>query len=108
MASVEFIARGLSSGGWVHRGNAMYRLVSLHYELIPAAASGAGPRESVALHGRDHLRAGHPCTLPATDGQSVSHATGLGRVFGVRGPWPVSPVVRHLRFLIYQQASVPL
>ena len=107
LASFEFIARGLSSGGWVHRGNAMYQLISLHYELIPDTARGAGPRESPVFTAPitcvpDILAASEP-----SDGQTVVHAASLGRVFGVRGPWPVSPAVRHLRFLIYPQASVP-
>ncbi len=107
MTSIEFIARGLSSGGWVHRGNAMYRMVSLHYELVPAAATGKGRREPTHFAAPITCVPDIPARSKSTDGQTVVHAISLGRVFGVRGPWPVSPVVRHLRFLIYPQASAP-
>lgn len=107
MASYEFVARGLSSGGWVHRGNAMYRLISLHYELVPTAARGVGPREPPNFTAQITCVQDIPARSESTDGQTMVHAVSLGRVFGVRGPWPVSPAVRHLRFLIYPQASVP-
>ena len=85
----------------------MHRMVSLHYELIPLAARAAGPREPPNFTAPITCVPDIPVRSESTDGQTVVHAASLGRVFGVRGPWPVAPVARHLRFLIYPQASVP-
>lgn len=105
LASADFVARGLSSGGWVHRGNAMYRLVSLHYEIVPQMASSDGAHEprvfSAPITCLPDIEAPHE----STDGTSALHTVRPGRVMGVRGPWPVSPVARQLQFLIYPQPS---
>lgn len=103
-ARSDFVARGLSSGGWVQRSNRMYRLVSLHYELIPRQAVREGSKRPVIFTAPITCMPDTPAPHEPSDGQSVAHTMGSGRVIGVRGPWPVSPGVRQLKFLIYQQA----
>jgi hypothetical protein len=106
MASVEFVARGLSSGEWVRRGNGRYRLVSLHYQLIPAAPQSDGPNEPTIYTASITCLQDITAPSESTDGQTVEHTVGQGRVVGLRGPWPVSPAMRHLRFLIYPQSKL--
>lgn len=102
-ARSDFVARGLSSGGWVQRGNRMYRLVSLHYELIPRQAVHDGSKRPVIFTAPITCMPDTPAPREPSDGRSVAHTMGSGRVIGVRGAWPVSPGVRQLKFLIYQQ-----
>jgi hypothetical protein len=102
--SADFVARGLSSAGWVRRGSGTYRLVSLHYDLIPCHSLTMHPKEALVFTGRISCRPDVPAPPQPGDGQSIAHSVGAERIVGTRGPWPVSADVRHIRFLIYRPA----
>lgn len=99
----EFVATGLSSGTWLARGSRVCRLVSLHYTLgPPASQSGDDPSP---FNGTILCRPDVPGPHEPGDGSSSQHLVRSGRVVGVRGPWPIPPTARQVRFLIYPQTE---
>lgn len=100
----EFVARGMSSGPWLTRGNRVCRLVSLHYTLIqpvgPVVFGG-----SPAFNGAILCRPDAQAPAEPGDGDSTQFLLRSGRVIGVRGPWPIPPTARRVSFLIYPQTA---
>lgn len=94
-----FVARGMSSGPWLTRGNRVCRLVSLHYALIQP--DGLPPFTDAPFNGAIRCCPDTPAPAEAGDGQESQFHLRPGRVIGRRGPWPIPPTARRVGFLIH-------
>jgi hypothetical protein len=105
----RMIVRGLTTNGWTVRGGQRYRLMTLHYVLLPPIGMAArkGQQVTPILY-----TAGITCIPDVTapwadsDGRHRQHSVGSGHIVGSRGPWPVADSVRAIDFLFNRQQSV--
>ena len=103
------IVRGLTTNGWTVRGGQRYRLMTLHYVLLPpiGMAGRRGQPITPVLY-----TAAITCVPDVTapwadsDGRHRQHSVGSGHIAGSRGPWPVADNVRAIDFLFNRQHPV--
>lgn len=105
----RMVVRGLTVNGWSIRGGQRYRMVTLHYVLLPpiGTAGRRGQPVTPVLY-----TAAITClpdvTAPGTDadGRHSQHSVRPGHVAGSRGPWPVADGARTLDFQFSEQHPV--
>ena len=106
----RLVVRGLTTNGWTVRGGRRYRLMTLHYVLLPptgSAARNGGSKVTPVLY-----TAAITCVadvvvpLADSDGRHRQHSVGSGHIVGSRGPWPVADNARAVEFLFSRQHPV--
>lgn len=105
----RMIVRGLTGNGWSIRGGRRYRLVTLHYVLMPpiGTAGRKGHTITPVLY-TAAITCVPDVAAPSTDadGRQRQHSVRPGHVAGSRGPWPVDDGARALEFLFSKQRPV--
>lgn len=106
----RLIVRGLTTNGWTVRGGQRYRLMTLHYVLLPpiglAARKGRSTITPVLYTAAITCVPDVPVPWADSDGRHRQHSVGSGHIAGSRGPWPVAENVRAIDFLFSRQQSV--
>jgi hypothetical protein len=104
----RLIATRLSSTGWTLREGKNYRLMALHYQLVPATgpASGAdGTLAPVTFSAPIQCIPDAAAPYSKDDGSEIHHTAGLHSVAGSRGRWPIAGEVNRISFLIGRQPA---
>jgi hypothetical protein len=106
----RLVVRGLTTNGWTVRGGRRYRLMTLHYLLLPPtgfAARNSGSKVTPVLY-TAAITCVPDVVVPSadSDGRHRQHSVGPGHVVGSRGPWPVADDARAVDFLFSRQHPV--
>jgi hypothetical protein len=105
----RLIVRGLTTNGWTVRGGQRYRLMTLHYVLLPPIGmAGRKGQPSTPILYTAVITCVPDVAAPwaDSDGRHRQHAVGSGHVVGSRGPWPLADSVRAVDFLFNRQQPV--
>lgn len=105
----RMMVRGLTTNGWTVRGGQRYRLMTLHYVLLPpiGIASRKGQIITPILYSAVITCVPDVAAPWAdSDGRHRQHSVGSGHIVGSRGPWPVADSVRTIDFLFNRQQPV--
>ncbi len=105
----RMIVRGLTTNGWTVRGGQRYRLMTLHYVLLPPLGMAADKgRPITPILYTAVVTCVPDVTAPRadSDGRHRQHTVGSGHIVGSRGPWPVADSVRSIDFLFNLQHPV--
>lgn len=105
----RMIVRGLTGNGWSTRGGRRYRLVTLHYVLLPPIGSAGRKGHTITpVLYTAAITCVPDVAAPNTeaDGRHRQHSVRPGHIAGSRGPWPVADEARALEFLFSEQPPV--
>lgn len=103
----RLVATRLSSKGWtVHEGK-RYRLMAMHYQLIPPAAPSNQNSRIAPVTFSAPIRCVPDADAPWSDddGSERRHVVGRHSISGSRGRWPLAVGVRRVSFLIGRQSA---
>ncbi len=105
----RLIVRGLTTNGWTVRSGQRYRLMTLHYVLLPPIGMAGRRGQSITPILYTAVITYVPdVTAPwaDSDGRHRQHSVGAGHIVGSRGPWPLPDHVRAVDFLFNRQQPV--
>lgn len=105
----RLIVRGLTTNGWTVRGGQRFRLMTLHYVLLPPigmAGRKGQPITPILYTAVITCVPDVAAPWADSDGRHRQHAVGSGHVVGSRGPWPLADHVRAVDFLFNRQQPV--
>jgi hypothetical protein len=104
----RLVVRGLTTNGWTVRSGQRFRLMTLHYVLLPpaGAAGRKGPVSPVLYTALVTCVPDVTAPWADSDGRQRQHSVGPGHIVGSRGPWPVAENVRIIDFLLNRQQPV--
>jgi len=105
----RLIVRGLTSKGWTVRGGQRYRLMTVHYVLLPPIGFAGRKGKSITPILYTAVITCVPDVAAPwadSDGRHRQHSVGSGHIVGSRGPWPIADSVRAIDFLFNRQQPV--